>query len=75
MSLIYDPPSGWRYGFPKAYIPKDGESLVDTLLRDGYPQHEIDNGGARYVRFIGPIEELRKLSHSEDASTPIMQKE
>lgn len=48
---IYDPPSGWRYGFPKVYQPQPGESIADTLLRDGYPQHEIDNGGSDHVRF------------------------
>src|ERR1700677_3756798 len=40
---IYDPPSGWRYGFPREYEPLRGESLVQTLLRDGYPQKEIDS--------------------------------
>lgn len=53
MGLLYDPPSGWRYGFPKPYKPLPNESLAATLLRDGYPQREIDNGGARYCRFIG----------------------
>jgi hypothetical protein len=48
---IYDPPSGWRYGFPRPYLPLPGESIAETLLRDGYPQKEIDNGGAEYVRF------------------------
>lgn len=48
---IYDPPSGWRYGFPRPYVPLPGESLAETLLRDGYPQKEIDNGGEKYVRF------------------------
>lgn len=61
MALIYDPPSGWRYGFPRAYAPLQGETLVDTLLRDGYPQREIDNGGAKYCRFIGSKEELDSL--------------
>jgi hypothetical protein len=51
--LLYDPPSGWAYGFPKRYRPRPGETLIDTLLRDGYPQHEIDDGGTRHVRFIG----------------------
>lgn len=51
MRTIYDPPSGWRYGFPKPYEPQEGESLEATLLRDGYPQHEIDNGMAKYCRF------------------------
>ncbi len=49
---MYDPPAGWRYGFPKLYDPKPGETLAQTLLRDGYPQDEIDNGGAEYVRFF-----------------------
>lgn len=51
MTTMYDPPGGWRYGFPRTYLPKPGEALTDTLLRDGYPQREIDNGGAKYCRF------------------------
>lgn len=42
-----DPPSGWRYGFPKP-LPKDlpdGESVIPWLLSEGYPQKEIDNCG------------------------------
>jgi hypothetical protein len=49
--IYYDPASGWKYGFPKEYKPLPNESLTDTLLRDGYPQREIDNAGARCVRF------------------------
>ena len=62
MGLLYDPPSGWRYGFPKPYKPLPNESLSATLLRDGYPQREIDNGGARYCRFIGERDELETLN-------------
>lgn len=40
--LIYDPPEGWRYGFPKPYKPLTGEELQDTLRRDGYPEHMIE---------------------------------
>ena len=42
-----DPPSGWKYGFPKP-LPEgypDGESVIPWLLSEGYPQHEIDNHG------------------------------
>jgi uncharacterized Zn finger protein (UPF0148 family) len=39
---IYDPPGGWRYGFPREYKPLLGESIEQTLLRDKYPQKEID---------------------------------
>ncbi len=37
---IYDPPGGWRHGFPKEYLPQAGETLEDTLIRDGYPEKE-----------------------------------
>lgn len=56
--MIYDPPSGWMYGFPKPYKPLPGETLVQTLLRDGYPQKEIDKGNGSHVRFLGTREEL-----------------
>ena len=52
---LYDPPSGWQYGFPKPYLPHEGESIEQTLLRDGYPQEELDWGAAKHVRFIGPM--------------------
>ena len=67
MGLLYDPPSGWRYGFPKPYRPLEGETLEDTLLRDGYPQREIDNGGAKYCRFMGDRAELDAMAqrHAE----------
>lgn len=60
--MIYDPPSGWRYGFPKTYQPLSGETLTQTLLRDGYPQKEIDRGAAGHVRFLGTKEELDALT-------------
>lgn len=55
--MLYDPPSGWKYGFPKPYEPNEGESLGATLLRDGYPRHELNSitvdGRVKWVRFIG----------------------
>jgi len=46
----YDPPSGWKYGFPKRYEPKTpDEPLKETLRRDGYPEHELKY--AEYCRF------------------------
>lgn len=50
-ALLYDPPSGWKYGFPKRYWPLPDDSVADTLLRDGYPQFEIDKGGHKHCRF------------------------
>jgi hypothetical protein len=51
LMTIYDPPSGWRYGFPRPYLPEPGESLEDTLRRDRYPEKEIEAGMAKWVRF------------------------
>lgn len=42
---VYDPPEGWKYGFPLPYLPRDGETLSDTLLRDGYPRKLIEKYG------------------------------
>lgn len=52
---LYDPPSGWQYGFPKPYLPKEGESIEDTLIRDGYPE-KLAKELSQWTRFIGPTE-------------------
>lgn len=41
-----DPPSGWRYGFPKA-IPDglENKDFMSWLVSEGYPQKEIDSLG------------------------------
>lgn len=38
---IVDPPSGWRYGFPKE-IPEDVENLRQWFLDNGYPEKHVD---------------------------------
>lgn len=53
--LMIDPPSGWKYGFPKQ-IPaehrKTGESVIPWLVANGYPQREVDSLGKHfYVRY------------------------
>lgn len=63
--MLYDPANGWRYGFPKEYKPLKGEPLDATLVRDGYPQAEIDNGGGKYVRFMGERSELDTISNED----------
>ena len=57
---IYDPPSGWKYGFPKPYKPLADETLVATLLRDGYPMAEVKRlGKTLHCRFWEePADEL-----------------
>jgi hypothetical protein len=49
---MVDPPSGWRYGFPKP-MPEDLNSeqeRVQWFLDNGYPQSLIDDGMLKYVR-------------------------
>lgn len=48
--MMCDPPSGWKYGFPKA-IPSElgeDESIIPWLLSEGYPQSEIDAWGKNF---------------------------
>jgi endonuclease YncB( thermonuclease family) len=44
-----DPPSGWMFGFPKVW-DRQGD-LNAWLVKEGYPQKEIDSLGEHfYVR-------------------------
>ena len=48
---IIDPPSGWKYGFPKP-IPVDVKDTTSWLVENGYPQELIDELGEHfYCRF------------------------
>lgn len=40
--LIIDPPSGWKYGFPKKYTKKPDEDFRQWLIDNGLPEHEAD---------------------------------
>ena len=40
-----DPPSGWKYGFPKLYDQSGGLEMSDWILKHGYPQAEMDSCG------------------------------
>lgn len=51
MKRMYDPPTGWRYGFPKEYKPLEGETLADTLRRDGYPESMDPEWASNHTRF------------------------
>ncbi len=64
--MMYDPPAGWLYGFPKPFNPLPGESLRETLIRDGYPPKMAGSQINRQCRFIGSEEELRKFHWYED---------
>ena len=55
-----DPPSGWKYGFPKP-LPKEvhkNNNTLEWLVSEGYPQSEIDACGDHfYVRYWEQEEE------------------
>lgn len=41
MKVMIDPPSGWRYGFPKEMPEKDID-LRTWLIDNGYPEKDVD---------------------------------
>lgn len=45
---MIDPPSGWKYGFPKP-LPEDVKDTCRWLVEQGYPQQEIDRFGDHFV--------------------------
>jgi len=47
MITMIDPPSGWKYGFPKA-LPAGIENVLQWLVENGYPQSEIDLLGENF---------------------------
>lgn len=49
--VIYDPPSGWMYGFPREYHPETAFTpLKETLIKDGYPEKDAEMA-AKHTRF------------------------
>jgi hypothetical protein len=48
--MIVDPPSGWKYGFPKV-VENDESPTDEWFVANGYPQSEIDKGMLRHIRF------------------------
>ena len=47
MAKWIDPPSGWRYGFPKI-MPDGVTDIHKWLVENGYPQEEIDKMGEHF---------------------------
>jgi hypothetical protein len=43
-----DPPSGWKYGFPKI-LPEGVTGFRQWLIDNGYPESEVDFG-MKYCR-------------------------
>lgn len=41
--LIIDPPSGWRYGFPREIPRSELHRANEWMVEHGYPQKEVDD--------------------------------
>jgi hypothetical protein len=64
--LLIDPPSGWRYGFPKPFDNPTNMDTTEWLLANGYPASELgEDGKAHWVRFIGNHDELIALDEED----------
>jgi hypothetical protein len=47
--MMIDPPSGWKYGFPKPIDLQESKGRVlEWLVENGYPQKEIDACGNHF---------------------------
>lgn len=65
--MIIDPPSGWKYGFPRRYVRADGD-IGEFLVKNGYPRKDVDFA-LRHLRMIPEGEdwsgeELEIIEHS-----------
>jgi len=45
-----DPPSGWRYGFPKELPDLRPDDIEAWLVEQGYPKWLLDDGMGKYIR-------------------------
>ena len=42
MTMMIDPPEGWRYGFPRLYVGAKDGTMREFLLNHGYPLKDVD---------------------------------
>jgi len=55
--LWIDPPSGWRYGFPKIWDPNTEPDIKVWLIESGYPQSEVDFALQYYRQWLVDVPE------------------
>lgn len=49
MAILIDPPSGWRYGFPKRLPDPSPTDVVQWLIDNGYPEALVNQFEGRNV--------------------------
>lgn len=47
-ALMIDPPSGWKYGFPKELTVDGTQTVTEWLIDHGYPKEMIDKMGEHF---------------------------
>lgn len=58
MKRWVDPPSGWKYDFPKIW---DGTGdFMTWIVEQGYPQQEIDSMGEYFYIRQWPVDENKQ---------------
>jgi hypothetical protein len=45
MKCYVDPPVGWKYGFPKVFDTEIDGVMREWLIKEGYPEEEINKYG------------------------------
>ena len=50
MKQWVDPPSGWRWGFPKLWDPQTSPNIAEWFLEQGLPKTELSMA-LRYSRY------------------------
>lgn len=50
MKQWVDPPSGWRWGFPKLWDPQISPDIAQWFVEQGLPQTELEFA-LRYSRY------------------------
>ena len=48
-NLFIDPPSGWKYGFPKIIPPEHQSRTLEWLVEQGYPKKLLDSMGDYFI--------------------------
>jgi hypothetical protein len=66
MARYIDPPSGWKFGFPKP-IPKDTKDVREWLIQNGYPEKLITELGDHFYcrHWERPDDEENKTEDNE----------
>ena len=68
--MMIDPPSGWRYGFPKPYDENKDGDLRAFLKSNGYPEKNIDFALENCRMFYEKIEAIKTMKTKNKSIDP-----